>query len=156
MIYEDCPELRGIVGYDSEVDEAQKHIFPFGLYFGILAIFIVAKTMNLLFSKKQNFLFPPLPPTTAYKLGGDAHKLREALCLRVCVFRTVQNKQMEGFVAKFTSMASKNYPHITSKIIFHNSFYVFWVVKFANSQTSYKGAGFCQITHAQRLGSRWS
>lgn len=80
------------------------------------------------------------------------------MCARARVFRTAQNKQTEGFVAKFTSMASKNHlpPHITSKIIFHSSFYVFWVAEFVNSQTSYKGACFCQITHTQSSRSRWS
>lgn len=31
------------------------------------------------------------------------------MCARACVFGAAQNKQTEGFVAKFTSMASKNH-----------------------------------------------
>lgn len=57
----------------------------------------------------------------------------------------------EGCVATFPPTASKNYPHVTSKIIFCNSFYVFWVVKFANPHPhqATKEACFCQISTTQ-------
>lgn len=40
--------------------------------------------MSLLFSKKANFLFPPLPPTIAHNLGGDTHTLTHTEVGDVC------------------------------------------------------------------------
>lgn len=42
------------------------------LYFETLSIPTIAQTMRLLFSKKQIYGFPPLPPTSTWKLAASA------------------------------------------------------------------------------------